>query len=149
MRDEMRLHAAASYAFAQLTGRKPGNIACRRPTTGSRSPTPAQPRPSTSRLVIGRRIAEDASLDSTARVLRHADGRGRPRAIAQKGEVKVTFGRFAVGRDFMPRVDELRALAQRIVPERFEVEGPFRHRRAHAGQHGTAHEQKKAGRLEA
>src|SRR5437868_3671276 len=46
----MRHHAVASYAFDQLTGRKPGNIFCSRATTGSRRATSGHARPSTSRL---------------------------------------------------------------------------------------------------
>ena len=46
--------------------------------------------------------------------------------------MEVAFGRLAVRRNLMPRVDELGSLAQRVIAERFELAGLDRRIRDHA-----------------
>ena len=69
------------------------------------------------------RIAVDPPVDGARGVLGEADSRRDPVPVRQEGEVKVPLGLAARGRRLMPRVDEPRALLQRIAAEGLEVEG--------------------------
>ena len=51
----------------------------------------------------------DRAVHRAMSVLRQADTDGRPRRVAEEGEVEMAFNVAAVGRCFVPRVDEARA----------------------------------------
>ena len=54
--------------------------------------------------------------------MRQAHTDGRPVTVGEKREMQVTLGAVAVGRCFMPRADEGRALAQGVFAKRLELE---------------------------
>jgi hypothetical protein len=68
------------------------------------------------------RSSVDVALDETRRVLGQAHPDGQPVAVGEIGEVQMPCRFSAFRRRLVPGIDEARAFAEGVLPERLDIE---------------------------